>query len=540
MASEHYQQTAGFHKLNLLYYTLKYLKFKQIFYRLFYVTRRRLRHWIGFSYPMTTSSESSAIFFASSISTANSFTSNRFTFLNLSHEFEESIDWNFPDFGKLWTYNLNYFDYLNQTAITKAEGLRLINEFIKDIALLKDALEPFPLSLRGMNWIKFIIRYDIKEQIIDDCLYAQYLILMDNLEYHLLGNHLLENGFSLLFGAYYFQEERFYTKAKVILIDELNEQILADGAHFELSPMYHQIMLFRLLDCINLLQNNHWKKDGLLSLLHKKASLMLSWLDIITFENGSIPLLNDSANHIAPTTRQLIDYANRLPIEKESNSLVLSNSGYRKIKKEKYECIIDIGHIGPDYIPGHAHSDTFSFELYINDNPFIVDAGTSTYEVNNARYEERSTVSHNTVQIDGYEQSEMWGGFRVANRAKVTALKENGNTVKAVHDGYKKRIGALHQREFIFSDYGVRIIDNILSKKKHDAVARLHFHPDVKINIVDNVVFANDIQIKQKNQQQKFKTSSYRYSPEFNKQLTAIVLEMPFNSTLDIEILLST
>jgi hypothetical protein len=540
MVNELYQHTAGFHKLKLLYHTLKYLKFKQIFYRLFYVTRRRLRHWTGFSYPISRPSESSAIFFAPSISTANSYISNRFTFLNLSHNFEESIDWNFSDLGKLWTYNLNYFDYLNQTAISKAEGLSLINKFIKKTALLKDALEPFPLSLRGMNWIKFIVRYDIKEQIIDDCLYAQYQILMDNLEYHLLGNHLLENGFSLLFGAYYFQEEKLYTKAKAILIDELNEQILEDGAHFELSPMYHQIMLCRVLDCINLLQNNHWKNDALLSLLYKKASLMLGWLNIITFENGSIPLLNDSANHIAPTTTQLNDYANRLNIKDEKRKIKLSNSGYRKINKEKYECIVDIGQIGPDYIPGHAHSDTFNFELYINNKPFIVDTGISTYEVNKTRHQERSTFSHNTVQIDDLEQSEIWGGFRVANRAKVIALKDNEHTIQAVHDGYKKRIGALHQREFIFSDDSIRIIDNIRSKKNHDAVARLHFHPDVKIKIVGDVVFANDIQIKHKNQHLRFKTTSYHYSPEFNKQLSAILLEIPFNNTLDIEILLST
>ena len=67
---------------------------------------------------------------------------------------------------------------------------------------------------------------------------------MDNIEYHILGNHLLENGFSLFFGAYYFQDEKFYVKAKKILTDELDEQILEDGAHFELSSMYHQIMLF--------------------------------------------------------------------------------------------------------------------------------------------------------------------------------------------------------------------------------------------------------------------------------------------------------
>ena len=47
-----------------------------------------------------------------------------------------------------------------------------------------------------------------------------------------------------------------YKKAVEILREELEEQILNDGGHFELSPMYHQIMLFRVLDCINLIENN--------------------------------------------------------------------------------------------------------------------------------------------------------------------------------------------------------------------------------------------------------------------------------------------
>ena len=93
----------------------------------------------------------------------------------------------------------------------------------------------------------------------------------------MLGNHLLENAFSLLFGAYYFQDDKLYNKSKYLLISELNEQVLKDGAHFELSPMYHQIIYSRLLDCIQLIKlNSFWKKDDLLSCLVVKASLMNS------------------------------------------------------------------------------------------------------------------------------------------------------------------------------------------------------------------------------------------------------------------------
>ena len=88
----------------------------------------------------------------------------------------------------------------------------------------------------------------------------------------MLGNHLLENAFSLLFGAYYFQDEKLYNKSKDLLISELNEQVLKDGAHFELSPMYHQIILLRLLDSIQLIKlNSEWKKDDLFSFLEAKS-----------------------------------------------------------------------------------------------------------------------------------------------------------------------------------------------------------------------------------------------------------------------------
>ena len=199
--------------------------------------------------------------------------------------------------------------------MSESEGLKLINDFIMQSDSIKDGFMPFPISLRGLNWVKFLSKNKIKDQNINNSLYSQYTMLVDNIEYHILGNHLLENGFSLLFGAYYYQDEKFYIKAKKILITELEEQILKDGAHFELSPMYHQIMLFRVLDCINLVKNNSWKEEELLKLLISKAEIMLGWLSTITYDNGDIPLLNDSANGISPTTQELNDYAIILNID---------------------------------------------------------------------------------------------------------------------------------------------------------------------------------------------------------------------------------
>ena len=377
-----------------LFNTIKYLEFTQIYYRIFYFVRVRFRKISRFKYKFTKKSSSTALSLIDSCEYYSSYKDGEFTILNLSKKFDSKIDWNYSEYGKLWTYNLTYFEYLKER-----EDLSLIYDFIENICSVKDGLEPFPISLRGINWIKFLTKYKIKDKKIDDSLYAQYYILLDNLEYHLLGNHLLENGFSLLFGAYYFQDENLYKKAKEILEKELNEQILDDGAHFELSPMYHQLMLFRVLDCINLVQNNSWKNKELLNFLEEKASVMLGWLKSISYENGEIPLLNDSANCIAPISNELFKYANNLKLSIQHSKL--SQSGYRKVKKQNYDCIVDIGEIGASYIAGHAHADTFNFVLYLNERPIIVDTGTSTYEVNEVRFYERSTAAHNTVVIAG-------------------------------------------------------------------------------------------------------------------------------------------
>ena len=154
--------------------------------------------------------------------------------------------------------------------------------------------------------MKFLSNNQVKDELINNTLYFHYCILFKNLEYHLLGNHLLENAFSLLFGAYYFQDEKLYNKSKDLLISELNEQVLKDGGHFELSPMYHQIILLRLLDSIQLIKlNSKWEIDDLLSFLKAKASLMISWLQNITYKNGNIPMVNDATFKIAPNSKKL-------------------------------------------------------------------------------------------------------------------------------------------------------------------------------------------------------------------------------------------
>lgn len=520
--------------LKLTLTTIKFLLFKQVYYRGYYIFKNK---FFKRDYNESLECDIIPLVWENSFFNGDSFLNDyTFNFLNISHTFKNEIDWNHNAYGKLWTYNLNYFDFLNQESIKVKHGLNLIIDYLNSDSILKDGKEPYPISLRGINWIKFLSKNNKLDPRINQILYNHYQILYHNLEYHLLGNHLLENGFSLFFGAYYFKNDKFYKKAFKILQAELNEQILDDGAHFELSPMYHQILLYRLLDCIHLVQLNPGKKDSLITFLKERAINMLSWLQAITYKNGYIPMFNDCTYDIAPKSAQLFTYAKKLGLKWEK--AVLSESGYRKFENDKYELFIDAGNVGPDYQPGHAHSDTFSFELYVNNKPIIVDTGTSTYEKDQRRQIERQTESHNTVKIGDKDQTEVWGGFRVAKRAKILNFKEEENFIEATHDGYKD-IGILHTRNFKAQTSNIIIRDTLSGRDNNFQVAYFHFHPSIEeIGILENTITLSQINvsINFKGSLSKIEKETYEYALGFNKREKAFKLKVYFEKHLETNI----
>ena len=356
---------------------------------------------------------------------------NDFTFLNIKDSFHS---WNQTNHGMLWAYNLNYMDWLWQEGMGEVEGEKWIDKFVEDLPQNHVGQDPYPIALRSINWIKFFHKSPnsaTRPRL--DSLYSQILLLEKKLEYKLLGNHLLEDAYSLYIASIYFNDQKLYAKASKLLKNQLNEQVLADGAHYEQSPMYHCILLDRLLDCVNFALHTDFTETADIGFLKGTAERMLGHLESIIWENGSIPLLNDSAFGIAPSAEQLFDYAKRLGLH-----IPMKESGYRKLKNERLEAIVDVGNITASYQPGHTHADTFSYELRIDGKPFIVDTGISTYNKSGRRQYERSTLAHNTVSVDGKNSSEVWGGFRVGKRASVTLKNDESSVIEAVHNGFEK------------------------------------------------------------------------------------------------------
>ena len=405
------------------------------------------------------------------ISIPDCYKNGLFSFLNVTDVFR---GWSDTSHGKLWTFNLNYMDWLRQDSINSEEGEKWIDRFIEDLSDNRVGLEPYPIALRVNNWIKFLVRYPecaTAERL--KALYSQVKLLSRKLEYKLMGNHLLEDAFALFVASIYFNDNKLYKKASKLLKGQLKEQVLPDGAHFEQSPMYHCILLDRLLDCINFASNSD--DEDYKGFLKDIAIKMLGHLESIIWEDGSIPLLNDSALGIAPTAEQIFDYARRLGLAWKP--VPLKECGYRKLKRGVFEAIVDVGNITASYQPAHSHADTFNYELRVNGQPFIVDSGISTYEDNGDRHYERSTKAHNTVSVKDKDSSHVWRTFRVGKRAKIKLIKDTPDVIIAEHDGFGRN--CTHRRLFNFDNEGNLCIEDFVASKT-EAISYIHLAPGIK------------------------------------------------------------
>lgn len=396
---------------------------------------------------------------------------------------------------KLWQYNLHYFEWL--WVLGYEEARAAVIDWIQNYPLAKGAIgwEPYPTSLRLVNWAT-VFWGRFREQVEGDhafleklwsSIFRQVQWLARHLETHLLGNHYFENGAALAFVGSCFEGEqprRWFEKGHSILREQIPEQVLPDGMHFELSPMYHCRMIY-VLAMLAATGNERLKR-----LIAEPLGRMLKALDAVCHPDGGIALLNDSALGICNEPDELRSFCSGLPgmaplaPPMMPGCFALPDAGYygwRDLKGNYVLC--DFGRIGPDYIPGHAHADIFSFELSLQGHRVIVDTGVHDYEVSQARRYCRSTPAHNTVEVNGQDQCEMWASFRVAGRGYPRDVQwrpsRKGFFISGWHDGYHRLPGrSAHHRSIEgHCENGLTVTDRITSSRAVNAVARLHLHP---------------------------------------------------------------
>lgn len=417
---------------------------------------------------------------------------SRCRFLNDDHDISDAGAWNDAAREKLWLYNLHYFDDLNaeHAEARRAWHRPLVERWIAENPPgTGTGWEPYPTSLRIVNWIKWALGGAELPESAQHSLAVQLRWLGRRLEWHLLGNHLLVNAKALVFGGLFFEGDEaraWFERGLEILKKEVAEQVLADGGHFERSPMYHSLVLEDLLDLTNLFKV--FGRSAPTAWLAAIASMRV-WLAAMSHPDREISLFNDAAFGIAPPPRELDRYARDLGLDEIADAcgqvVHLEASGYVRVETARGLALLDVGKIGPDYLPGHAHADTLSFELSLFGRRFFVDTGTSRYGIGEERQLQRSTRAHNTVEVDGEDSSEVWGGFRVARRAQPLDVRVEqrlaGIYVSGAHDGYRRLPGrVVHRREWQFTDNSLTVSDTLQGYYKQ-ALVRYHLHPDVEV-----------------------------------------------------------
>jgi uncharacterized heparinase superfamily protein len=218
------------------------------------------------------------------------------------------------------------------------------------------------------------------------------------------------------------------------------------------------------------------------------AARMIRWLRVMSHTDGEIAFFNDSALDVAPRVAVLQAYAEPVGVVYDTAPLgaleVLPESGYVRLSSGPAVLIADVGAIGPDYIPGHAHADTLSFELSLNGRRVLVNSGTSSYEADVERVRQRGTAAHNAVVVDDADSSEVWSSFRVARRARPLDVSwgQDGDELwlRGAHDGYRRLPGRVtHRREWHLSPGGLRIVDRLEGQPRSARVC-FHLHPTAR------------------------------------------------------------
>lgn len=360
-------------------------------------------------------------------------------------------------------------------------------------------------------------------------IYRQYQYIEHHLELHLLGNHYFENLKALVITSYLFGEDKKCKRYYSLLEKELQRQILPDGMHFELSPMYHKIILEDILRLKKLPYVEGIIDTNTLNPIVKKMGVAM-----LTLEDGfsRTPLFNDSGDNVAKMKDSLI-----IEVEKACQSRLerknsLPEAGYYRLQENDILVLFDAGKIGPEYMPGHGHCDCLSYELVYKGELVIVNAGTYQYQGDERAYY-RSTRAHNTLQILGEEQSEVWGEHRVARRIKNVKCEFTTNSINSECTTYKE---SRFIRKIWLDNLTLNVLDYVEGNPGSQVVSYIHIAPGFDVREEANTVLI--LKNNQKVSELSFKNSKVeiiregelvRYAPEFGLEINGITLVLKWN-----------
>ncbi len=337
----------------------------------------------------------------------------------------------------LWHYHLHYHAELPGSAKWIAREGQSANDCFSSLqywmnrqqASSGTAWHPFVTATRIVNWIRAASQLDAKEQSqfndhFGEALHTQLHFLKRRCEWHSRGNHFVRNIAALALGGVYFDSPEaslWYRVAIKQLKIITSEQILPDGVHRELSPMYHGAVLMDLILIATALES---RDDECPSFLLEAITKMTRVLHMLCRPDGTYAHFNDSGEGVVLPAKQIIYAAEKLIGPKSQSTAVsqrlLLSSGYFIWTDTELNIwfLANICAVGAPDCPGHIHSDALSFELAIDNKLWFVNLGTHGYAGSPFESFCRSVRSHNTLDYN-VDQVERWDTFRVGRFPSV-------------------------------------------------------------------------------------------------------------------------
>lgn len=396
--------------------------------------------------------------------------------------------------NRLWNITLQYHQWFYDLAVAAKsepaayEVIRtLMNQWL-DAASGPESSLPFAwnayaiatragwwaraFQVLGHEWVER--ERDLASRLIDS-LSRQIRHLDSHIEWDLRANHVLRDAVGLAWAGRFFrgpEADQWMNHATAIALDQIAEQTLPDGAHFERSTMYHILAMEDVLTLGLLLTDPSAQQE--MARTWERMAEYLSW---IIRPDQRIPLFNDGAHHAACDPLRMLGLGGLIgmacyePVTRGAR--LFPNTGMAVCHGDPWTVFFDVGAIEPAYQPGHAHADNLTLEICAGQRPFVIDPGTYAYDDDARRAYVRGTASHNTVCIDEANSSEVWHIFRVGRRAKPCDIefRADGDNVSMAgsHTGYDHLPGSpKHCRRIDISHPGDLVIhDQIQGSGTH-------------------------------------------------------------------------
>ncbi len=331
---------------------------------------------------------------------------------------EKDLGREFPDWRlgpqkayRLWTITLHYHQWAYDLAKVVAQewpkadaAATLFKHYVMDWIIRCDVSQPgardlawnsYAVSTRIAWWVRsyqtipkewWLCNPDFLNCFLKS-MWRQAAYLNTHLEYDLRANHLMRDTVGLALAGRFFSgplPQTWLNTATRLALDQIEEQVLPDGGHFERSPIYHLHIMEDLLNLTILVEDCRTREE--ISHAWRNMAECLIWL---RHPDSQIPLLNDAALNgachpdLMLAQTELTD--SEIDISLPAGGRLFPDFGLFVWHGDPWSVFFDVGPIGVDYQPGHAHADTLTAELSFRGQRLFVDPGTLHYDLSERR-----------------------------------------------------------------------------------------------------------------------------------------------------------